>query len=311
MIQQLSNMNFKGNVIGTDNVNKVEYNTSPQIKDIPNDSFSKQNTPRKKEIGIIAGIAVGAMAIGLGAIAIIKFHNKAKALKDVPEELRAIFQELKNESGENFINKAYAKIKKHMNLDGIAPEKVAHNGADKGFSVQGGYIPCANTIGYTDGFFTKLKKHQQINFISHELKHVEQTSKILRSGLIDEYADAWGAANVNNALNDPLNFPAQMAKISATNSGKLSEFVEKAREEAKKQVLDMLKKNHEETLKLPKYEVGSPEYMDAKRYIDASKNYEGVGFFGIAGENYKNNPLEVEAYAFGDKMEKLYKDSTR
>ncbi len=35
------------------------------------------------------------------------------------------------------------------------------------------------------------------------------------------------------------------------------------------------------------------------------KNYEGLNAFGFGSEKYRNNPLEVEAYAFGDNIEKI------
>lgn len=46
--------------------------------------------------------------------------------------------------------------------------------------------------------------------------------------------------------------------------------------------------------------------MQAKKYVEAINDYEGIGLFGIGSEKYRANLLEQEAYSFGDKMEEAY-----
>ena len=59
---------------------------------------------------------------------------------------------------------------------------------------------------------------------------------------------------------------------------------------------------------MPKIKATSPEGIKAAQQFEAMKNYEGLNAFGFGSENYRNNQLEVEAYAFGDNIEKLFKD---
>jgi len=304
MLKQISNIPFHGTA-SPNNLTTVPH-VSTQSSEPTKDTFQKEGTSKKKKIGIIAGVTAAAIGVTAGILIAIKSHNKAKALKSIPEELKAIFKELENENGDDFVNKAYSKLKAHMNLEGIAPEKIDRQGPDKAFSITGGYSPSLNTIGYTDGFFDKLSKNQQLNFLSHELKHAEQASKIIRSGFIEDYAQAWAESNVANAAKDPMNFGFQMNMKAAENNGQLDEFMKATTNFYKDSILTDMKKGHERTLEMLKFEKGSSEYQEAQNYLKAAKNYEGIGFFGIGGANYKNNPLEVEAYSYGDKTEKMY-----
>ena len=281
---------------------KQNFNLSP-AEHQSEDKFEKSGISNKKKGIIAAGIATAAVIIGV----LVNKHIKAQQLKKVPEEFKTIFRELKNETGDNFVNKAYDKLKKYMKLEGVAPEKIGRAGADQGINaVQGGFDPSLNTIKYTDGFFTKLDRASQFELLAHELKHAEQTSKIIRSGKLDEYAQAWAEFNVNNTKNNPLNIPFGMAYTQAKTNGTEKEFLEKVTQNTKNQILDNMKKSHQTSLAMPQFKPGSQEYQDAERYLDATRNYEGLGFMAMPGENYRNNPLEKEAYGFGAQMKKFF-----
>ena len=302
------------NSVGINNLNKAYQNqniknfgTNPYYQNrqvLEQDSFEKkEGMSTKKKVGIAAAfIATTAIVIGL----LVNKHIKAKELKKLPEEFRTIFKDLKNETGDNFVNKAYNKLKEYMKLEGIAPQKIGRSGLDKGLTVQGGFNPTKNTIEYSDGFFTKLDRATQFEMLAHELKHAEQTSKIIRSGKIDEYARAWAECNVELAKNDPLNVSFSMAYNNAKNHGVEKEFIENSIQLNKDLILNEMKKSHENTLKMPQFKECSQEYLDAEKYIEASRNYEGLGLFGVGSEKYKNNLLEKEAYGFGAKMKKYF-----
>ena len=281
---------------------KQNFNLSPADQ-LPEDRFEKRGMSKKKKGIIAAGIATAAVVIGI----LVNKHIRAQQLKKVPEEFKTIFNELRNETGDNFVNKVYDKLKKYMKLEGIAPEKIGRSGPNQGInSIQGGFNPSLNTIQYTDGFFTKINRATQFEMLAHELKHAEQTSKIIRAGKLDEYAQAWAEYSVESARSNPLNASFGLAYMQAQINGKEKEFLEKVTQHAKNEIFTNMEKNHKGSLAMPKFEPGSPEYQDAEKYITATRNYEGLGFRAIAGENYRNNPLEKEAYGFGTQMKKFF-----
>jgi len=241
-------------------------------------------------------------------IALLNIKNNAEALKEIPRGLRTIFKELKDETGENFVHKAYSKLRKYMKLDGIAPDEIGRLGPDEvthsgaKVNIEGGYNPRNNSISYTDGFFNRLEKHEQLNFLAHELKHAEQASKIIRSGLISQYAGTWAKFQVSGVLQNPLNVPVQMALKKARENGKLSEFVKGAMFACKDETLKDMTKGHANTLKLPQYSPKSIGYKEGTNYFESYKTYSN----NIYDSEYKNNPIEIEAYAFGNQIEKHF-----
>ena len=90
--------------------------------------------------------------------------------------------------------------------------------------------------------------------------------------------------------------------------GKGEEFIKKTVDNWTKELIPKIETNFSEVLKLPKIKANSPEGIKAVQDLEAMKNYEGLNAFGFGSEKYRNNPLEVEAYAFGDNIEKLFKD---
>lgn len=288
---------------GNQHKNKVGYTSTPTQQ--KPDSFEKKGLTKNQKLGIVATlIATGVLITN----AIINKHNRTKAVKEIPAELKTIFEELRGEQGESFINKAYAKLKTYMKLDGIAPDTICQSNVDVvNIGMTGGFQPCTNKIGFSSNFFSIATREQQFELMAHELKHSEQMSKILRSGLIEEYADASAHSAVNSLINDPLNINFKTALDNAKANGKEKEFLEQCHNANKEVRLKDIYENHKNTLNMPKFERGSQEYKDAKRYVEAQKNYTGSGILGLATEEYLNNPLEVEAYAWGDKMAKYFR----
>ncbi len=249
------------------------------------------------------------MAKGNYNVAALKIKSPKDALNEIPRSLRKIFNDLKDLKGDSFVNEAYRKMKSYLKLDGIAPEKIEKSGPDKlnkygeRTIIEGGYNPRFNSIVYSDGFFNKLQKFEQINFISHELKHAEQASKIIRSGFISQYAGTWAKFQVSDILQDPLNNVAQSALKKARENGTLKEFITGAMKACKEQTLNDMNNGHSGTIKSPKYNEGTIEYKKGERYLNSYKSYSN----DIYSDEYKNNPIELEAYAFGTKMEKYFK----
>lgn len=296
MVSSVQNLQLT-NTVAIPRQNKVEKLSSFDNSELQQDTFEKSDKKKNAKKGLIIAGLTAAFLIGA---TIINKHNKAKQIRQIPEELRAIFKDLQGEDGENFVNKAYAKLKTYMKLDGLAPDKIQNAGADKScLALQGGYNPTLNTIGYTDGFFNKIDKATQFSLLAHELKHAEQTTKILRADLLPEYARAWAEQSLRNTLSNPLNIDFKRAYNKAIKQGKGEEFIENSLQEATDTVVSLMTENHKRTLKLPKYSKGSTEYTEAKKYVEATRNYTNLDELGLGTDDYRNNLLEQEAYDFG------------
>ena len=231
--------------------------------------------------------------------------------KNIPSEYKSIFANLEGRTGQEFVDTAYGNMVSHMKLNGIAPKKITINDNDGIISVTGGYDYINNTIGYSKGFLEKLTPQQQMNLISHELKHCEQFSNILRTENIGvkEYARVISENSLKRALDkSSFEFMLKNRYEQALKQGKGDEFIKKTIDSWTEKLIPEIETNFSEVLKLPKIKANSPSGIKAVQDLKAMKNYEGLDAFGFGSENYRNNPLEVEAYAFGDNIEKLFKD---
>lgn len=263
-----------------------------------NDKIELQN--KKKSKSKKALIAACIITAGLVAATVFYKVKQHKISITTPKELKSLFKQLKHKKGEDFINSSYNGIKGHLELNGIAPDKVnLTNNPDGLFNaITGGYDPIKNTIEYSKGFKDKLTKRQQFNLLSHELKHVKQYSTALRTegiglkGLVD--------AEVEKRM-------AAMKVIPLGNATKdqIAEYLKKKKESFVEAITEDIKQNHQVSLNAPKISAQSAEGIQAGKYIDAIKSYKGL-IFGLGGKDYHQNLLEKEAYAFGDKMEDMY-----
>ena len=193
--------------------------TSAQLPQTMPDTFSKHGSSKKlttgTKVGIGAAIASAAMAVAVLVVSRGKEKKAAeKALSEIPEELKGVFSKVQNEEGENFINKSYSELVNHMGLSEVAPKTILKDGPDSGFNINGGYNPLENTIGFTNGFFTKMNKTEQIKMMSHELKHCEQFSKMIRSEDlgVEAYAEALTKNDISRALGEGMGSNAMVKK---------------------------------------------------------------------------------------------------
>ena len=267
-------------------------------------------TSKKKWLGWALGI--GALLIGAGAIIATKGKalRKQKLLAEIPADLQARFKNLNNLKGKEFVDKAYSEMVEYMGLKGIAPSKIVQQGSDGVMSVQGGYNPISNTISYTSGFFTKLDKAKQLNMLSHELKHCEQYTNMLRTeGItVEKYVESAVDSLIKNSIKSPLNNPVfNMRYHQAKTSGKEKEFLKVVKENWTKELSEEVNKNYSDVLKMPKFKSDSPEGIKAFKDLKANSEYEYLDIFGLGSKAYKNNPIEVEAYAYGEKIENLFR----
>ena len=272
--------------------------------------YSPQKTSQKKKWAIAAGVA----AVLLTGTAILLTKGKAlrqkRLLSEIPADLQARFANIKDLKGKEFVDKAYKEMVDYMGLSKVAPKGITVNSEDKAFSITGGYNPMKNTIDFSKGFLTKLTKKQQINMLAHELKHCEQFTNMLRTEGIT--VEQYIGAGVDNIVKDAIsgkslnNIFLQIAYEAAKKEGKAEEFLAKIKDEALKSRVKTVKENFADVLAMPKIKADSTEGKAAYEHLKAYSNYEGIGILGCGGDAYKNNPLEVEAYSFGNKIEELF-----
>lgn len=305
------------------NRNNIKLQTEAKQKsntNLASNPNSLEKSPKQDEVQINSKnkkgninkvlIAIGAAGIGVATVVgVLKGKaNKAKLLNSIPDDLKTIFSEIKDKNGDEFIDEAYKQMVKYMGLQEIAPSKINRTGIDGVMTITGGFNPVQNTIGYSDGFFKKVDKRKQLNMISHELRHCKQTTDFLRTeGIgIDEYAKVWTENCVQNQLKDPI-FKT-LTYDPAVKAGKGEEILEQLRKNTYKEFKQEFKKNYSEVFKLPQISANSDEGKRIHKLFEGCKNYEGLGMFGLGSEGYRNNPIELDAYELGDKIEKLFSD---
>lgn len=237
-----------------------------------------------------------------------KPNNAVKISKNITDEYKTIFANLDGKVGQEFVDTAYGNMVSYMKLNGIAPKSINITGSDGVMSVKGGYDFINNIIKYSQSF-EKLTPKQQINLISHELKHCEQFSNIIRTENIgvSQYARAIAENSLKQSLGkNSMNFMLKIKYEQALKQGKDEEFIKKTVDNWTKDLIPKIETNFSDVLKLPKIKANSPEGIKAVQDLKALKDYEELNAFGFGSNEYRNNPLEVEAYAFGDNMEKLF-----
>ena len=84
------------------------------------------------------------------------------------------------------------------------------------------------------------------------------------------------------------------------------EFLARVKESWSKDLTAKVQESYKDVLKMPKIKADSPEGKKAYEYLKANSEYETLDAFGFGSDAYKNNPLETEAYAFGDKIEAYF-----
>lgn len=288
----------------TKNTNQKSYILDDNQPDSVELSTKKAKIKRNK---IIAGAALAAGAVLVG----IAVYKKKKAINEIPQDLRDLFKSLKkslkNKNGKEFIDDAYSGLVKHMGLDDIAPKKVILTDKADGFcnAVTGGFYPQENAIKYSKGFPTKLTKQQQFNMLSHELKHCKQFNQIVQTeGLgVEALADSIAG---NSLQKNIFGMDIKEALTKEVGEEEAIKMINQEKEKRCAKLVTELKEKYSKTLSLDKFAADSVEGLQAKKYIEAINDYEGLSMFGTGSEKYRANLLEQEAYNFGDKMGKAF-----
>lgn len=293
-------------------INQVQQSfTSNAVNSTRNSSVPINAGPKNSKTK--TAVMLGLTALGTVGVAIVAIrHGKArKVLKELPDNFKAIFNDIKFLEGEEFVNEAYVKLVKEMNLEGIAPAKIEIFSAQKGTfgELMGGYNCVDNKLEISESLL-KLSKSHQLDVIAHELKHCEQMTRILRTeGLgAEALARAEARSGVINSFNGAI-FDGGYRE--AREAGKLEEFIKPHVDKLTEKCLEKINKNHSKVLQLPKIKLDSVEGKKATEHLKAIENYDigNTVFFGpMYNKEYQNNIVEVEAREFGGKIRKMFED---
>lgn len=302
---QRINVKMGDNKSDSNNARKIRYGIDRDIV-----SFSGNYNPSGDKKGIIT-TGLGLLLEGFKFIITGGQSRKDRILNSIPEDFRSLFAQIKGKTGNDFVDTAYLGLVKFMHLEDIAPNKIINIGPDGLVGIYGGYNFPNNSLGFSEGFFTKIKPQKQINFLAQELKHCEQYSNMLRTEGVtpEDMARILAENGIENALRKPFNFMFKFRYKSALEEGKEKEFIQNAIDGVTTETAKQIRKNQKNVLAMPKISQASKEGQKALEQLKLLKDYEGIDtFVGYGSEKYKTHSIETEAYEFGDKIEKMFQD---
>ncbi|MBR1460103.1 hypothetical protein IJ596_00510 [bacterium] len=292
----------------TPNKNRIESNNT--LTFAGNEKTPAKETKNNKRNLLLASLALLAVTSVVVIAKARKASRIAKELDAIPQDLKEIFGRLKDKKGKEFIDSACQEMTEYMGLKGIAPKEIKMEGHDGLYCVTGGYSPIEHTISYSPGFLN-IEQAEQLGLVAHELTHCRQFTNILRTeGIgVEEYAKAEAECAVKNAIrkDSVWDFMFRSSYKKAVEQGKGEEFLQEAIKRQTEKYISEIEKNFAQVLKLPKIKADSPEGIKAFKDLEAQRNYKGLGFLGSSSDEYKNSPIELEAYTFGNKIAKMFK----
>lgn len=290
-------------ITGIETTQETAANNSHILQKNEPDSITITTKKKINKKKLVTGLAL----IGGAALIGVAIYKKKKSLNTIPKELRELYKSIKHKNGQEFIDDAYSGLVKYMDLDGIAPSRVNLTNKPDGLfnSITGGFMIQSNSIEYSQGFKTKLTKPQQFNLLSHELFHCKQFNQIIRTeGLgIEALTDAYTNTMLQKNI---LGQNMKETLVKKYGESEAIRILKEKKDSLMQEYMPKLKECYNKTLQLSKFAADSPEGIQAKKYADALSHYEGLGLLGTAGELYKANLLEQEAYKYGETMQKAF-----
>lgn len=141
--------------------------------------------------------------------------------------------------------------------------------------------------------------------LSHELKHCKQFNQIVQTEGLG--VEALAKSMSNNSMQKNI-FEQDIKETLAKEVGEEEalKIIKQEKEKIYSKLIPELKEKYSKTLSFDKFAADSVEGLQAKKYIEAINDYEGLSMFGTGSEKYRANLLEQEAYNFGDKMGKAF-----
>lgn len=161
------------------------------------------------------------------------------------------------------------------------------------YKCEGGFNLYNNTISFTKEF-TALPKSLQANLVSHELKHFEQIDNVIRTFGIDRYIQALKANMFKVYRNS--------SQYENMSDDAIKELIEQ--DWTAQNLAGSIKKAFANSIDAEKISANSNLGQEAKIYLNAIENYSPAYkkvnmFMSEISEDYRKNPLEIEAYKTG------------
>ena len=224
----------------------------------------------------------------------------------IPKGKRNMLTELVSKPKGEFKDAYYTKLLTQKGLLDRAPAKVKVTDASAGYSsplalmldakgAEGGFNGFNNTITYTKEF-TDISRSMQANLLRHELRHFEQADQIIRTFGIDRYIQA-GKTNLCKLF---AQYPQYKNSSPQEIRAAVDEWLIR-----NNYTDDVIKEAFAKSISAPRINPASAKGQRAQKYLEATENYHGIKkdslIFTEITREYKTNPLEVEAYAVGEK----------
>jgi hypothetical protein len=277
--------NYKS-VQPTQVVSVPNRNSSPVPTVARPPSQTKKNEPSFSLPWALAGIATLATGAGLVFYAKHQIKELPKTLEAIfgktytPEETKAMvktYQDLlKIEDKKTFIEQAFQQIKKDKGLEDV---NIPLDITQKQKGLKDGTYEMGTTLFNSVRIAEDVGKQQILSNIAHELDHLRQNTEMMRAGFCD------------HLFNDDVirrwikeDFP----ELDGNNPADLKEVKNVIQKQFSKIYGDVTKPS------IPK---GTPRYQKAEEYLKAHKNQDTTTY-----KSYRDNLLEVEAFAVGDAM---------
>lgn len=282
----------------------------------------KQEIPEKNTISTTTKVIGGLSALALLGTAIYcemrgKKVKISAAQKEILQDLinndlmdkdyLKIFKDTEYLCGEKFIRTAYAKLAEKVDLT-KPPELIVKKQIGSSSSCFDSIILCTGSFKSRADFFSCMR---------HELEHAKQSEMIYRAFGKDAFLDAYAERAVTQASLNPISCSKNFNGKSSLKNVTPEEI--KAFKDATKAEMSDTTSRLDEILKLKgKILQGTPEYEEAKKYLEASRNYKSPAMLTGGGRYkqefikeitsaYKENLLEVNAGKEGDRISDMYK----
>lgn len=291
----------------------VSNQTNKQPENIPSNPEKKQISTKAKVIGGLSALAILGTAVyfgmkGRNSRILAKQEAKLQELVSsgvLDEDYLKIFKDIRKLDGEEFIKTAYDKLAQKIGLTKVPELKIENN--------LGSCLSGFDSITLRTGGLKN--KAEQLEYIRHELEHAKQTEMMFRAFGKDAVLDSYAERIITHLKMNPLfcssNFKGKYNFKDVTPE-ELKVFIDaqKAKLAENTGMLDEILKTK------GKIKSGTPEFAEAEKYFEASKNYKSPGmlngvkvpdtYFEQIMKEYKNNLLEFNAFKEGKTINDMY-----